>query len=229
MQRGEGGAKRAFDVLVASTSLLVLSPLLLLAGLAIKLESRGPVLFRQERVGLHGKPFYIYKLRSMVAEQHGKGPQITDANDLRITRVGRLLRAIKLDEMPQLLNVLRGEMSLVGPRPEVPCYVAHYSDEQRQVLNVRPGMADPATIYFRHEETLLAGVKDRERYYVERILPRKLMLNRHYIERMSLGYDLKLIMLEACAIVLPRRWFERIIVRALENDGVNDLKEGSQS
>jgi len=202
--------KRAFDVILSSISLLLLSPFLVLVALLIKLESKGPVLYRQLRVGLNGKPFYIYKLRTMEVGAGQKGPLITGADDPRLTRVGRLLRKVKLDEMPQLFHVLRGEMSLVGPRPEVPKYVELYTDEQKKILAVKPGMTDPATVHFRNEENLLAQAEDKERFYINEIMPIKLELYLHYIENRSLFYDVKLIFLEILALILPQAVFRRM-------------------
>jgi len=203
-------AKRIFDIVLSLANLLILSSFLVLAGILIKLESKGPVLYKQLRVGLHGKPFYIYKLRTMEVGAEQKGPLITGAGDPRLTRVGRLLRKIKLDEMPQLFNVLKGEMSLVGPRPEVPKYVELYTDEQRKILTVRPGMTDPATVYFRNEEDLLAQAEDKESFYINEIIPIKLELYLHYIKNRSLFYDIKLIFLETLALILPQTVFRRI-------------------
>jgi len=148
--------KRIFDVFVSFMSLVVLSPILIIVAIIIKLNSKGPILYKQLRVGLNGRPFYIYKFRTMETGADKKGLLITGADDPRLTSVGRFLRKIKLDEMPQLFNVLKGEMSIVGPRPEVPKYVNLYTDEQKRVLTVKPGMTDPATVYFRNEEKLLA-------------------------------------------------------------------------
>jgi len=202
--------KRIFDIVLSLANLLILSPFLVLAGILIKLESKGPVLYKQLRVGLHGKPFYIYKLRTMEVGAEQKGPLITGAGDPRLTRVGGLLRKIKLDEMPQLFNVLKGEMSLVGPRPEAPKYVELYTDEYQKILTVRPGMTDPATVYFRNEEQLLAQAEDKEHFYINEIIPIKLELSLHYIKSRSLFYDIKLIFLETLALILPQAVFRRI-------------------
>mgnify|MGYP000873607447 FL=1 len=184
-------SKRLFDVLAAGLGLLVLLPLLLVVAAWVKLDSPGPVLFRQERVGRFGRPFFIHKFRTMRVEP---GPLITIGQDPRITRCGAWLRASKLDELPQLWDVLRGAMSLVGPRPEVPRYVALYPPELReQVLSVRPGITDPASLACRHEADLLAAAADPEREYVEVLMPQKLKLSAAYAERASLGADLWLI------------------------------------
>jgi lipopolysaccharide/colanic/teichoic acid biosynthesis glycosyltransferase len=188
-------AKRLFDLLCAGLGLGLLSPLLLLIALWIKLDSPGPVMFRQERVGRFGRPFHIHKFRTMRVDAPALGPQITIGADPRITRSGRFLRASKLDELPQLWDVLRGEMSLVGPRPEVPRYVALYPAELRElVLSVRPGITDPASLSFRHESELLAAAADPEREYVEVVMPAKLRLSAGYVRGAGLLSDLKLIL-----------------------------------
>lgn len=186
--------KRALDLAVASLGLLLTSPLLLLAAAAVKCGSPGPVLFRQQRVGRGFRPFEILKFRTMVVDAPQRGAAITAGGDPRITRVGRLLRKTKLDELPQLWNVLRGEMSLVGPRPEVPRYVELFRDDYAAILSVRPGITDPASIKFRNEAELLGQAADPEREYVERILPEKIALAREYLSRASVLYDLRLIL-----------------------------------
>ena len=184
--------KRAFDLAASGIGLLLLSPLLLALAAWIRLDSPGPVFFRQERIGLRGRPFRIYKFRSMRVDH--SGPQITVGADDRITRSGHIIRAYKLDELPQLLNVFLGDMSLVGPRPEVPRYVAFYpADVRAEVLCVRPGITDLASVQYRSESTLLAQSADPERTYVDTILPAKLALCRQYVRERSLGLDLKII------------------------------------
>lgn len=211
--------KRIFDLTVSVISLLILSPFLALTALLIKLESKGPVFYKQLRVGLHGKPFYIYKLRTMEVGADRKGLSITSADDPRLTRVGRVLRKFKLDEMPQLFNVIKGEMSLVGPRPEVPRYVELYTDEQKKrILSVKPGMTDPATVYFRDEEGLLAKAKDKESFYVNKVMPVKLKLYLRYIENQSFLYDVKLIFLEILVLILPQKIFRRLFSRGVEKE-----------
>jgi lipopolysaccharide/colanic/teichoic acid biosynthesis glycosyltransferase len=181
--------KRLFDLLGAATALLLLSPLLLLAALAIKLDSPGPVFFRQERVGRRGVPFRIHKFRTMRAG--APGLQITVGDDPRITRVGRVLRRTRIDELPQFIDVLQGTMSLVGPRPEVPRYVAHYPPALRdRALAVRPGITDPASLAYIDEGALLARAADPEREYIEVILPQKLRQAADYAERATLWTDL---------------------------------------
>jgi lipopolysaccharide/colanic/teichoic acid biosynthesis glycosyltransferase len=185
-------AKRAFDLLLASFGLVLLSPLLALIALAVKLDSPGTVFYRQERVGRKGAPFRIHKFRTMA--HSATGPQITVGADARITRVGAWLRPHKLDELPQLIDVLEGTMSLVGPRPEVPRYVALYPPALRaKVLSVRPGMTDLASIAFRNESELLARAADPEREYVQVVLPRKLALAASYADAPSLALDLKIL------------------------------------
>lgn len=199
------GGKRVFDSVAAAAGLLALAPLLLLIAAWIKLDSPGPVFFRQQRVGQGGRPFRIHKFRTMRHAPHDAGAQITVGDDARITRAGRLLRAAKLDELPQLIDVLRGDMSLVGPRPEVPRYVALYPPELRaRVLAVRPGITDPASIAFRDESALLARAADAEREYREVILPRKLELAARYVEQASPATDLVLILRTLAAIVRRR-------------------------
>ncbi len=194
--------RRLLDVMASLVGLLLLSPLFLLVALAIKLESAGPVFYRGERVGRGGWPFCIYKFRSMVhierEEADQRGPGITMASDERITRLGRLLRRTKVDELPQLINVLRGDMSLVGPRPEDPRYVALYTREQRRVLAVRPGVTSPASVSYRYEEELLdarraAGGPNWEQVYIEEVMPHKLQIELGYLERRTLWTDLAVI------------------------------------
>ncbi|WP_153505260.1 sugar transferase [Cumulibacter manganitolerans] len=185
-------SKRVVDVIVAAGALVVLSPLLAAVAVAVQLESPGGALFRQLRVGKNGKTFQILKFRSMRVDTNG--PEVTSARDSRITRVGRLIRSTKLDELPQLVNVLRGEMSLVGPRPEVAKYVAHWPPEDREViLSVRPGITDPASVAFRREAEILATQEDPERFYIERILPEKVALYRQYVQKRSTIGDLKVL------------------------------------
>jgi lipopolysaccharide/colanic/teichoic acid biosynthesis glycosyltransferase len=202
-------AKRALDVLGAGLGLLLLAPLFLLVALAIKLDTPGPVFFRQDRVGLHGRRFRIFKFRTMEHRAAAEGTQLTVAGDARITRVGRFLRATKLDELAQLIDVVRGTMSLVGPRPEVPRYVEHYPPEWRErLLSVRPGMTDVASLRYRHENDLLARADDPEREYIEVILPLKLQVALDYVDRPTLANDLRVLGLTlraAFAPALPHR------------------------
>ncbi|WAC74950.1 sugar transferase [Roseateles sp. SL47] len=186
--------KRLFDLICSGIGLLLLSPVLLFVAVWIKLDSPGPVMFRQERVGRFGRPFLIHKFRTMRVDAPALGPQITIGADPRITRSGQFLRASKLDELPQLWDVFRGAMSLVGPRPEVPRYVAMYPADLREVvLSVRPGITDPASLSFRHESELLARAADPEREYVEVVMPAKLKLAADYVRQASLLNDVRLI------------------------------------
>jgi lipopolysaccharide/colanic/teichoic acid biosynthesis glycosyltransferase len=185
--------KRLFDVVVAAAGLLVLSPLFVLLALAIKLTSRGPVFFRQERVGRDFEPFRIYKFRTMVVDAPKLGGQITAGRDPRITSIGHVLRKTKLDELPQLLNVLSGEMSLVGPRPEVPKYVEMFRPQFAEVLSVRPGITDLASVKYRDENEILGKADDPEAAYVNQVLPDKLALATEYVRRASFWFDVRLI------------------------------------
>ncbi len=185
--------KRLLDVLGAVAGLVVLAPLLLVVAIAVKCTSKGPALFGQKRIGKDGATFTIWKFRSMVSGADQMGPLITASGDSRITAAGRFLRRSKIDEFPQLWNVLIGDMSFVGPRPELPVYVRDYTPEQRGVLAVRPGITDLAAVVYRHEEEILAKAADRERFYREVILPHKLGLNLKYIRNLSFRFDLVLI------------------------------------
>jgi lipopolysaccharide/colanic/teichoic acid biosynthesis glycosyltransferase len=194
--------KRGFDILVSVAGIVLLSPILIACAVAVRIDSHGPVLFRQVRVGRHGKPFQILKFRTMVHEPLDDTALITASGDARITRVGRWLRKTKADELPQLMNVLRGDMSLVGPRPEVERYVALYPAEKRDViLSVRPGITDEASIRFRDEGDLLAAAADPERYYVTVLLPRKLEIYERYARTHSFIGDLLLLWRTVLALV----------------------------
>ena len=186
--------KRAIDFLLSLFGLILLSPLLLIISGLIKLNSPGPVLFRQHRVGKDGKLFRILKFRSMVNGAQHIGNGIATANDGRVTTLGSFLRKWKLDELPQLWNVLKGDMSLVGPRPELPSYVAEYTDEQKGVLKAKPGITDPASLRYRHEGLALQRSSDPERVYRERILPDKLSLSLQYVRNISFARDLSLLL-----------------------------------
>lgn len=184
--------KRLFDIAASCIGLLLLAPVLLGIAVWIKRDSPGPVFFRQQRIGRHGEPFRIYKFRSM--RQDNAGLQITVGADDRITRSGHFIRVYKLDELPQLINVLLGDMSIVGPRPEVPRYVALYpADVRAEVLSVRPGITDLASVQYRSESTLLAQSSNPEQTYVDTILPAKLALCRQYVRERSFWLDLRII------------------------------------
>jgi lipopolysaccharide/colanic/teichoic acid biosynthesis glycosyltransferase len=195
-------AKRLFDLVASGLGLLLLSPMLLAIALAIKLESPGPVFFRQERVGRFGKPFRIHKFRTMVTDAERRGLQITVGADARVTRVGGVLRKYKLDELAQLIDVFVGDMSLVGPRPEVPRYVACYpADVRAIVLSVPPGITDWASIEFKEENAMLGGAVDAERAYIEEILPIKLGYYVRYVRERSFMMDVRVIFATLAAVV----------------------------
>ena len=196
--------RRCLDTTVALLGLLLTSPIMLAAAIAIKLGSPGPVIFRQVRVGRGGKPFDILKFRTMRQDAERHGGQLTVGADARVTAVGGFLRAWKVDELPQLVNVVRGEMALVGPRPEVPRYVALYSAEQRKVLAVRPGITDPASIKYRSESEVMAAQAEPERYYIEVLMPQKLQINLDYLARRSLASDFGVILATAAAVLKGR-------------------------
>lgn len=185
--------KRALDLVFSTLGLIALSPLFVLVSSCIKLTTRGPAFYRQVRFGKDGRKFRILKFRSMVVDASESGPGITVSGDRRVTPIGRFLRRYKIDELPQLWNVLRGDMSLVGPRPELPIYVADYTQEQQLVLSARPGITDPASLAYRHEEEILASHEDPEQFYRTQILPDKLNRNLTYLQTVSLCSDLRVI------------------------------------
>ena len=186
--------KRLFDFVASFFGLVLLAPFFVLAALWIKLDSRGAIFFRQERVGFQGVIFRTHKFRTMVLDAEKKGKQITVGADSRITTVGEFLRKYKLDELPQLIDVLVGDMSLVGPRPEVPKYIDCYSDDEKHdVLSVKPGITDNASIEFRNENELLASAKDPEATYINEVLPKKIAIYRKYVRERSFFGDLAII------------------------------------
>lgn len=187
-------AKRTYDVVLATTGLVVCAPILLVIAVIIKLADGGPVFYRQQRVGRGGTLFWIWKFRTMIVNADKVGLGITRGGDARVTPIGAFLRRAKLDELPQLWNVVRGDMSLVGPRPEVPRYVEKYLPSQRAVLNVRPGITDVASIEFRREEELLASAVDVEQFYLEQCVPRKIDLNLRYMGKANLWRDTMVIL-----------------------------------
>jgi lipopolysaccharide/colanic/teichoic acid biosynthesis glycosyltransferase len=187
-----GIGKRWFDAAAALAGLVVLSPLFLLVAIAIKMTGRGPVFFRQVRVGQFGMEFRIFKFRSMTSTQGQQGPLLTASGDTRITPVGRWLRKTKIDELPQLLNVVFGEMSLVGPRPEVPRYIAGYTDRQKLIFLTRPGVTGPTANSYIQEEEILAAHADKESFYLKVLLPAKLEMDLVYCKEVSFLQDLKL-------------------------------------
>jgi len=186
--------KRLFDFIASFFGLILLIPIFVMVVLWIKLDSKGGVFFRQERVGFQGDLFRIHKFRTMVLDAEKKGKQITVGADSRITTVGGFLRKYKLDELPQLIDVLVGDMSLVGPRPEVPKYIDYYTDDEKQdVLSIKPGITDNASIEFRDENELLANSKDPEAIYINEVLPKKIALYRKYVRERSFFGDVAII------------------------------------
>ena len=198
--------KRVLDITAAAAGLAATAPLLALIAVVVRRSSPGPALFRQTRVGKGGKAFQMLKFRTMsVATTPDAGPQVTAGGDPRITPIGRMLRKTKLDELPELVNVLRGEMSLVGPRPEVPKYVAHYSDADKAAVHrVRPGLTDPATVRFRSEEEILGRASDPERAYVDDVLPTKIQMYKDYLDGASFVGDLRILGETIRVVLVPR-------------------------
>lgn len=186
--------KRLFDIFFSFLGLLVLAPLFVVVAILVKIDSKGPVFFRHTRMGRGFKPFHVYKFRTMVNGAERMGASVTAGSDKRITRLGRLLRKTKIDELPQLLNVLKGDMSLVGPRPEVREYVELYASEYRRLLSVRPGITDPASLRYAEEEGVLALSPSWEEEYRKKILPDKIKLSLEYVENHSLVMDVSLIL-----------------------------------
>lgn len=184
--------KRYFDLFVSIVSLVVLVPVFLLVAVAIKLEDGGPIFFFQERVGRDFSTFKVVKFRTMTTDPQVAGPLVTSENDKRITKVGKILRKLKIDELPQIFNVLRGEMSIVGPRPEVPKYAKLFEKEYRKLLTVRPGMTGYASVVFRNEEQVLSRYTEPEIGYVTEILPKKIELELIYVSRVSFILDIKI-------------------------------------
>lgn len=194
--------KRLFDILSSGIGLILLSPLFLIIAVWIKLDSKGSIFYLQERIGKGGIPFRIYKFRTMVTDADKKGLLTVGNRDPRVTSIGYYLRRYKLDELPQLINVFKGDMSIVGPRPEVPKYVRLYSASQREVLSVKPGITDLASIKFRNENEILSAQEDSESYYIEHVMPEKLNYNMEYIQHQNFLYDLKVILMTFKAILM---------------------------
>ena len=192
--------KRFLDILFATTALLIVAPVFLVCAIAIYLDSRGSIFYSQWRVGQKAVPFRIIKLRTMVPGADTRGPKLTASGDPRITKVGRILRRTKLDELPQLLNVLRGEMSLVGPRPELPEYVSKYTASERKIFDAKPGITGPASVTYIDEEAVLAGSNNREEFYVNHLMREKLGVDLAYCRTVSLSSDLKIILRTAASL-----------------------------
>jgi lipopolysaccharide/colanic/teichoic acid biosynthesis glycosyltransferase len=185
--------KRAFDIIAALAGLLVLAPVFATVALLIKFDSPGPVFFKQQRIGRGFRPFWIYKFRTMRADAEGSS-QLTIGADNRITRAGRFLRRSKIDELPQLFNILKGDMTIVGPRPEVPRYVEAFHRDYEEILTMRPGLTDLASLKYRNEAALLGRSADPEAEYLRNVLPDKIRLGKEYIRRSSVGFDIHVIM-----------------------------------
>ena len=186
--------KRGFDIIFSLIGLILLLPLLLIIAIIIKLESKGSVFYKQVRVGKNNADFKIFKFRTMFTGSDKKGLLTVGNKDPRVTKVGYFLRKYKLDELPQLINVLQGNMSFVGPRPEVRHYVNHYSESDLEILSVKPGITDYASIYFRNEVEILKKANDPEQLYINEILPKKIALNKKYIAQNNIGTDIKIIL-----------------------------------
>lgn len=187
--------KRLFDITFSFLGLILTSPLLALIALLIKLDSKGPVFYRGVRIGKEGKPFRIFKFRTMVEKAEELGGSSTPADDPRLTKIGKFLKRFQLDELPQLINVLKGEMSLIGPRPEVPFYVNMMTEEQKKIiLSIRPGMTDLASLWNFREGEILRGSSDPEKTYQEKIRPKKIKLQMEYVKNRSFWLDLKIIL-----------------------------------
>jgi len=186
--------KRFLDIFLALSAILILLPVFLVIAFLIQIDFSGPVFFRQKRVGKNFKSFTLIKFRSMKQDNNSIKKQFEPGDDRRVTRIGKILRKTKLDELPELFNVLAGDMSIVGPRPEVEKYVAIFRDDYKLVLKIRPGLSDLASIIYRNEEEILAGISDPEKFYIEQILPDKLKLAKEYIEKLSFKTDLIIIL-----------------------------------
>ena len=185
--------KRLFDLILSFFGLLILSPFFVAIAIAIKRNSSGPVFYKGKRIGRFGKPFLIYKFRTMVVNADKKGASSTADDDTRLTKIGIFLRKYKLDELPQLINILKGEMSFVGPRPQVAWVVKLYNDEEKKILNVRPGITDYASIKFSNEGEILKGSSDPDKAYMEKIHPEKMKLGLQYAQNHSLWIDIKIL------------------------------------
>lgn len=193
-------AKRIFDLFFSIFGLVFFAPIFLIIAIFIKIDSPGEIFFRQIRITKDGKEFKIYKFRTMKKDTEGSR-QITVGQDNRITKVGNFLRKTKLDELPQLINILKGEMSFVGPRPEVPKYIVYYTEEQKEILKVKAGITDYASIYFSNESEILGSQAEPEKYYIEKIMPYKIELNKKYIEKMGIIEDIKIIVMTILKII----------------------------
>jgi len=196
--------KRLFDITFSLLGLIIFSPIFFIVAILIKLDSRGPVFFQQARIGKNFIPFILYKFRSMYFDERDRGPLITTGGDPRITRMGKFLRKTKIDELPQLWNVLKGDMSLVGPRPEVEKFVKFYEKEYKELLTIRPGITDISSLRFIDEEGILAETDESEHYYKNILLPQKIKLNKEYLGKISIYCDIKLIFLTIIRLIYPQ-------------------------
>ena len=212
--------KRTLDILLAATALLLVSPILLICAVAIYLESGKPILYFQWRVGRNGEPFRILKLRTMIRSADTLGPRLTASGDSRITSVGRFLRKAKLDEIPQVLNVIRGQMSIVGPRPELPEYVTKYEPHERKVLELKPGITGSASVAYVDEERILAAAPDREQFYIDHVMRDKLQMDLAYADNVSLLGDFTIILQTVAALFRTPKVFpeqRRIAIKPAGN------------
>ncbi len=216
--------KRAFDILLSALMLIVLSPIFLILAIAIKIDSKGPVFYRQERVTQYGKTFRIFKFRTMV-QNADKGSQVTVNNDARVTRVGKFIRKCRLDEISQLIDVFRGKMTFVGTRPEVPKYVAEYSDEMMATLLLPAGITSLASIYYKDEAEILDGAEDTDKVYVERVLPEKMYYNLRAIEKFGFFGDIGTMFKTAFAMLGKDYKPEERVMQADESEEREDSKE----
>ncbi len=203
--------KRLFDILFSSLGLIVMFPILIFSAIATKLDSQGPALYRGKRIGRYGKPFRIYKFRTMVINAEELGGSSTPNDDPRLTRVGKFIRKYKIDELPQLINVLKGEMSFVGPRPQVPEDVALYTKEEKSILSVRPGITDWASIKYHNEGEILRGSPDPDQAYIEKIRPGKIKLELEYVRYCSFWVDLRILAKTTKTLFLDKIWTKRRI------------------
>lgn len=194
--------KRFIDITISLLALILLAPVFLILALVIKLTSRGPVFYKGRRVGRGGEIFLMHKFRSMVVNADQIGTDLTPLGDPRVTKVGRFLRRTKIDEIPQIIDILRGKMSLVGPRPESPLYARYYDERQKHVLSVRPGMVGPAQIKYRHEELMLKDQEDPDAYYIRELMPRKLEIDLDYVENMSFLLDVGILFRSLLAVAM---------------------------
>jgi lipopolysaccharide/colanic/teichoic acid biosynthesis glycosyltransferase len=197
--------KRFIDITISLLALILLAPVFLILAVVIKLTSRGPVFYKGRRVGRGGEIFLMHKFRSMVVNADQIGTDLTPHGDPRVTKVGRFLRRTKVDEIPQIIDILRGKMSLVGPRPESPLYARYYDERQKHVLSVRPGMVGPAQIKYRHEELMLKDREDPDAYYIRELMPRKLEIDLDYVENMSFLLDVGILFKSLLAVAMVSR------------------------